>query len=597
MRALATQGLGVLVVLHDPNLALRYASQVTLIGNGRDRGAATSWNGIAGWSWLSSRSLRWGVNRLTQSGQTIVLGGSTVRSLSFDFDQGAPGHEAVAVTGDSGGPVFVGGAADSELAGLMFANHSYQGQPAATSLFGNGTLAADLSYYRGAILAVTSERACADGSDDDGDGLVDTADPGCLDAGDAFETNALVPCDDGFDDDGDGLIDYPDDPGCRDPQWLYEDPKCDDGLDNDGDGKVDFPDQYPGCISANDPIEAAQCGDGVDNDGDLAIDFPADTGCTAANGQSESPVNVFAGGLFAVDRASRAVFRVDTVSGTQTLVSQGARLTAPQGIAARVGELVVADPAGLVAVSGTGVQRLASPPLAAGESLQVVLDPALDAYVLEASAVSKVLWNPFGLGAKSAFLPIPTPEPIPTLSNWNGDALAIEANGNLLVAGLSLLGDGVFRVTNPGAAVSILKIGFDHVKWLDLALEANGTIVAVGTDLDVDTGVFRINPSTGVISTLNIAFAWQTPTGVAVAPDGMIYVGDAGSCTGGTCTGGKIVRVDNVSGAATQISSGGLISGELDLVALPEPAASATWLAGIAALLALRRRRDSRRLR
>ena len=99
--------------------------QVTLIGYGRDRGAATSWNGIAGWSWLSSRSLRWGVNRLTQAGQTIVLGGSTVRSLSFDFDQGAPGHEAVAVTGDSGGPVFVGGAADGELAGLMFANYSY----------------------------------------------------------------------------------------------------------------------------------------------------------------------------------------------------------------------------------------------------------------------------------------------------------------------------------------------------------------------------------------------------------------------------------------------------------------------------------------
>jgi iron complex transport system ATP-binding protein len=35
VRALATQGLGVLVVLHDPNLALRYASQVTLVGNGR----------------------------------------------------------------------------------------------------------------------------------------------------------------------------------------------------------------------------------------------------------------------------------------------------------------------------------------------------------------------------------------------------------------------------------------------------------------------------------------------------------------------------------------------------------------------------------
>ena len=35
VRALAAQGLGVLVVLHDPNLALRYASQATLLGGGR----------------------------------------------------------------------------------------------------------------------------------------------------------------------------------------------------------------------------------------------------------------------------------------------------------------------------------------------------------------------------------------------------------------------------------------------------------------------------------------------------------------------------------------------------------------------------------
>jgi iron complex transport system ATP-binding protein len=32
---LARRGLGVLVILHDPNLALRYASQVTLLRDGR----------------------------------------------------------------------------------------------------------------------------------------------------------------------------------------------------------------------------------------------------------------------------------------------------------------------------------------------------------------------------------------------------------------------------------------------------------------------------------------------------------------------------------------------------------------------------------
>jgi iron complex transport system ATP-binding protein len=35
VRALAERGLGAIVVLHDPNLALRYATQATLIGRGR----------------------------------------------------------------------------------------------------------------------------------------------------------------------------------------------------------------------------------------------------------------------------------------------------------------------------------------------------------------------------------------------------------------------------------------------------------------------------------------------------------------------------------------------------------------------------------
>jgi hypothetical protein len=214
---------------------------VTLVGNGRDRGAPTTWSGIAGWSWLGSRSLRWGTNRVSERGEDVVLAGSTTRSLSFDFDSGAAAHEAVGATGDSGGAVFVGGAGDSELAGIIFAIYGYVGQPSATSLFGNGTFAADLSYYRAAILDVTSERACSDGTDDDGDGLVDyPADPGCLAAGDPFETNALVACDDGFDSDGDGLVDFPDDPGCRDPLWLAENPACSDGVDNDGDGKIDW---------------------------------------------------------------------------------------------------------------------------------------------------------------------------------------------------------------------------------------------------------------------------------------------------------------------------------------------------------------------
>ena len=60
---------------------------------------------------------------------------------------------------------------------------------------------------------------CSDGIDNDGNGKIDAADPGCYDTGafdpsDDNETDTLSQCSNFFDDDTDGLIDYPNDPGC-----------------------------------------------------------------------------------------------------------------------------------------------------------------------------------------------------------------------------------------------------------------------------------------------------------------------------------------------------------------------------------------------
>jgi hypothetical protein len=46
-------------------------------------------------------------------------------------------------------------------------------------------------------------------------------------------------CDDGVDDDGDGLVDMAD-PVCVSPTWSVESARCQNGLDDDGDGKIDF---------------------------------------------------------------------------------------------------------------------------------------------------------------------------------------------------------------------------------------------------------------------------------------------------------------------------------------------------------------------
>ena len=78
-------------------------------------------------------------------------------------------------------------------------------------------------------------RACNDGVDSDGDGLVDAFDPGCINDFDNDETDDFDPadpaarpaCSNGLDDDGDGLVDYPTDADCLAAGGRSEQPTCD----------------------------------------------------------------------------------------------------------------------------------------------------------------------------------------------------------------------------------------------------------------------------------------------------------------------------------------------------------------------------------
>lgn len=105
-------------------------------------------------------------------------------------------------------------------------------------------------------------------------------------------------CADGIDNDGDGLIDHPDDPGCSSPEDDDErspGPACSDGVDNDGDGKTDYPSD-PGCLAPNQDDETddcpdgencPQCANGIDDDGNGQTDYPDDPGCMAASDPTE----------------------------------------------------------------------------------------------------------------------------------------------------------------------------------------------------------------------------------------------------------------------------------------------------------------------
>ncbi len=164
--------------------------EVTLVGNGRNRGAATSWMGIDGWEWGPGQSLRWGTNRISDDDE-LVLG---TQSFEVAFDPVGTADECEGVTGDSGGAVFQKVGGSWELAGILFASLAAGGQPSQTTLYGNRSYAADLAFYREQIVSVATTPSCSDGLDDDGDGFTDwPADDGCRGPLDASETGFALP--------------------------------------------------------------------------------------------------------------------------------------------------------------------------------------------------------------------------------------------------------------------------------------------------------------------------------------------------------------------------------------------------------------------
>jgi probable HAF family extracellular repeat protein len=402
--------------------------------------------------------------------------------------------------------------------------------------------------------------ACDNGIDDDNDGQVDyPADKGCTSADDDSEK---ADCSDGIDNDGDGKIDYPDDPDCTSFTDPSEAPQCSDEIDNDKDGRADFPAAYPACQSPTDPTEKPECSDGIDNDGDGLVDYPADPGCVSATFGSESPVHLAIGDLLVLDRRSRSLFRLDPATGTQTVISAGAELVAPQGVAVRPsGAVVVADPAGLLQIApSTGQQRLFSAPLQSNLSLQLVFDAAGDVVVMEKGALSRIPFVYAGVAGSSPLVTLPVAG---TLGLFQGDALARESSGSLVVGGFGALGDGIYRISADGSSITKVTPGFSGDVWNDLAVQSDGAILGAGTHSGA-AGVFRIDPGTGAVTALSNS-GWTAPSAVAQGPTDRLFASDAGTCSESGCTGARVVELDPASGAVLHIDIGGDITGETDL--------------------------------
>lgn len=204
-----------------------------------------------------------------------------------------PQEEGGPCQGDSGGPAFLDVQGEEYLAGIT----SYG--DIACAAYGVSTATQD--YYDWIVelapeVAELNREHCANGLDDDGNGLADCADPVCAhsfvcvheicdnDLDDNFDglvdcvdpTCASQPhcqaeiCDNGEDDNADGLVD------CLDPQCMHDvvcqPENCTNGIDDNLNGLVDCRD--PQCAAFSACIQE-DCTNGVDDNFDGLKDCAA----------------------------------------------------------------------------------------------------------------------------------------------------------------------------------------------------------------------------------------------------------------------------------------------------------------------------------
>ncbi len=184
--------------------------------------------------------------------------------------------------------------------------------------------------------------SCSDGIDNNGDGLVDSADPSCFypwsveGYSDGVENSLFgagfvgkTECSDQIDNDGDGMVDLLD-YGCVSWDDASEEDgyqpitygSCKEGRDNE---MCLWPTDEP-MSNADQVRTTGMCNDGIDNDGDTLVDT-ADSGCYGAFGFTETDYYAAGRGEIGIDPLGRWLYVVNPVDSEILVVDLAKRST------------------------------------------------------------------------------------------------------------------------------------------------------------------------------------------------------------------------------------------------------------------------------
>ena len=302
--------------------------------------------------------------------------------------------------------------------------------------------------------------------------------------------------------------------------------------------------------------------------------------CFSGIGTQAKALSLQAGDVVVSDYTSGAIFRVNPVTGIQTMISSGGGLVNPHGIAIESsGSILVAERSSQTILRinpVTGSQTTVS----TGGSFVSIVD-------LELEASGQILVS--DVGSQAIFRVDPVTGVQSTVSSGvNLDNLlrgiAVESNGDILA-----VNNNVVRIDPVSGLQTVIASGSNFQASANITVKASGNILVADREAFTPLGgVIRVDGVTSTQTAVSSGGNFVDPYGIAVETNGQILVSDY--------TTDSIYRVDPVSGVQSLVSSGGFLADPYDIeishvTVVPEPSTFILAALGLLSLGMTRRRR------